>query len=108
MVMLPGGMALESTACILICPAWRVMSSGVSSRTPRGAVASPSHAGVSAWHMLHREITTSSAWANSTGWAALAALATASALGPSALSQMMAATPATATPQVHHGVGLPA
>src|ERR671913_617872 len=71
-VMLLGGMAWVSTLWIRMISAWRAISSGVSRRTPLGAMEMPSQAGSAAWHMEQRDwmaSTASSKDAASTGGA---------------------------------------
>src|ERR1700674_488271 len=103
-VMLPGGMAFDRTACNSISRAARAMCSASSKIIPLGGAGIPAHTGSLAWHMLQRVKTRLVTAAN---FGAGSAVEPASR-GPSADSQAMAAMPAAATPQVHHGLPVPA
>src|SRR5262245_47346614 len=104
-VTLPGGMASERTALISISRAWVRMFWALSSRSPFGAAAKPAHTGSPVWHMLQRDTTMSSMAAKrGTGSGG----PDRAGRGPAADSHTIAATPAAATPQVHHGLPAPA
>ena len=53
-VTLPSGIARDTTACSRIAAAWATICAAVSSTTPFGGDAMPSHRGCSAWHVAQR------------------------------------------------------
>ncbi len=85
------------------------MRAGASSSTALGAMRMPGKAGSVAWHMEQRVATI---WVTSSklGRAADAAAAACGSVGagPADDNHTIATMPAAATPQVHHGAGLPA